>query len=568
MDLQEKSLNLKKLVSKYDSAWLLGHLSELIRNISSGKAAEPISKLTSPMRQLHYLCGLNISSKKVTNGDTHIDDKEWIQIVDLLCEIEFDYLKIFFPESIEEITDEWKRVRDVSMPSFLAYFNEGTLNYEEQTQNWITDLYSKVDIIINKELGLSTNDLLEFHNNLYLYTQNNIQAILPHGEKQSKPDWELHSRVKITPSDNMPEEMMDTFKAMKFMAIYFQDYGIIKRFYPKDIISENLNEEKVNLILSILASERKESTFIYYTSENPLYKQPIFCIENGSYQLLDSNTLINAIDKVLEKACSGNEKHKSQLIDKKGKLLEKRIINLLKKFFKKDYEYYSNYYVNGYEQDILFLWKKYAFIIEAKGYNMREPFRDPNRAFTKIKDDFNSSIGKGYKQTKRIEEYFIEKKKLVITDKNNNITKEIDTSKYELDFSIIVNLKSFGQVQNDLNTLLDIGDDDTFPWVVKLDDLEVFLLTLLAKKFKPKKFIDFLLMRENLHGKLICSDELEVCGGFLKDKITFNKSLNNKTVITLPDLTDIFDEQYHKGMGLENERFFNEKKDDSSTFFM
>ena len=51
------------------------------------------------------------------------------------------------------------------------------------------------------------------------------------------------------------------------------------------------------------------------------------------------------------------------------------------------------------------------FIIEAKGYSLREPLRDPQKAFVRIKDDFNNSIGYGYEQTKRVEKKFIEKPK-------------------------------------------------------------------------------------------------------------------------------------------------------------
>ena len=100
-------------------------------------------------------------------------------------------------------------------------------------------------------------------------------------------------------------------------------------------------------------------------------------------------------------------------------------------------------------------------------------------------------------------------------DKDGNVKETIDTTKYTQDFSIIVNLESFGQMQCDLSTLITLeNDDDVYSWAVKLDHLEIFILTMIAQKHTPKNLVDFLLMRETLHGKLICSDELEVCGGF------------------------------------------------------
>lgn len=58
------------------------------------------------------------------------NQRKWEQVVEQLNEIEREYEKLFFSYSPEEITDEWKQVRQVSMPSFLSYFNQGPLNYE------------------------------------------------------------------------------------------------------------------------------------------------------------------------------------------------------------------------------------------------------------------------------------------------------------------------------------------------------------------------------------------------------------------------------------------------------
>jgi hypothetical protein len=148
------------------------------------------------------------------------------------------------------------------------------------------------------------------------------------------------------------------------------------------------------------------------------------------------------------------------------------------------------------------------------------------------------------------------------------LIEEIDTTKYEQDFSIIVNLKSFGQIQCDLSTLIKLeNDDDVYPWAVKLDDLEIFLLTLTAQKKKPIDFVNYLLMRETLHEKLICSDELEICGGFLIGKLNPKQVERIGVVMTAPDLGDIFDKQYHKTMGFKNEKYLYEKQSGKFLFW-
>ncbi len=540
-----------------------------MKHIATGRAQEEIGMLSSPMRQLFFLGGLILSTEETHTGDNYFTKEKWDSIVQLLNEIESEYHKLFFPQPDEEIDEEWKRVRDVAMPSFLSYFNQGPLNFEEQTINWVRDLYCQLDDIIEDETGLKTEDFISVYSNIDQYVQDNFQAFSTQPEKL-KENWEDYARVEIVLAEGMPEMMQGLFEERKPMSTFMADHGIINRFKLDDIVSPNLSKEKAEKIIELLSCTRGRADFLYYTSTkpgNPLYNKPIINIGDGYFQVFEVKQIIHAIDKLLEEICSKTKENTTKMVDKKGKLLENNIVELFKNFFKKDYKCFTSYYIDGCEQDILFLWKNYAFIIEAKGYNMREPFRDPNRAFVRIKDDFKSCIGYGYKQTHRVEQIFVNQEPLNIADKDGNITDVIDTTKYkDNDFSIIVNLESFGQIQNDLKTLLEIDDDDAFPWAVRYDDLEVFLLTLIAQKKKPQLFIDFLLLREDLHGKLICSDELEVCGGFLK-KVIDDNTLEKELIITTPDLPDIFDEQYKKEMGFKNEKYLTEKRSGKYIFW-
>jgi len=563
MSLELKSEELKKLVSVYDTQWFLGDLSGLMKAIAGNLAQDQLGKLSSPMRQLFYLGGLLVSSDPSGEEEIQYSMEEWERIIVLLNEIELEYEKIFFPDGVEEITNEWKKIRKVAMPSFLSYFNQGPLNYEEQTINWVNNLYSKLDSIIELETGLKTEHFLQFYDNIDALVQGNFQGFSsPNGKL--RPNWEEYTKMKIVPADHMPAMMMKMFEEQKSMSTFMADHGIINRFYPQDIVSDNLSLDQVNKILAMLTISRSQTDFIYYTETkpgNPLYEKPIINIGDGMYQVFEVKQVLHVIEDLLETICSKTIANTTKLIEKKGKLLEDKTLSVFKKFLKKDCKIYTSYYVDGCEQDILILWKQYAFIIEAKGYKLKEPFRDPSKAFVRIKKDFKNSIGYGYKQTRRVEQKFIDQVPLKIEDKDGNILEEIDTTKYEDgDFSIIVNLKSFGPIQNDLSLLLEVDEDDVYPWVIKLDDLEVFILTMIAQKKKPMDLVNYLLMREELHGKLICSDELEICGGYLLNKINDSKNEKLEMIVTTPDLQAIFDNQYQKGMGFENEKLLAEKR--------
>ena len=224
--------------------------------------------------------------------------------------------------------------------------------------------------------------------------------------------------------------------------------------------------------------------------------------------------------------------------------------------------------LDGCEQDILVMWKEFMFVIEAKAYTNREPFRNTEKAFTRIKDDFKSCIGYAYKQCKRVEDKMKTGNPFDLTDDRGRVIRTINPADYDgNDFYIIVNQESFGQIQVDLSIFLELEEEDNYPWAVHYDDLEVFILTLIAKKKKPQIFVDFLIMREYLHGHVVCSDEGEICGDYITGELTEEIAESESIITTTPNLASVFDEQYRKGMGFKNETNWNEKHDGKTVFW-
>lgn len=96
--------------------------------------------------------------------------------------------------------------------------------------------------------------------------------------------------------------------------------------------------------------------------------------------------------------------------------------------------------------------------------------------------------------------------------------------------------------------------------------MDVFLRTIKALHKKPQFLVDFLLDREALHGHVICSDELQICGGYLMDELTSDICQSDNLIACSPELASIFDEQYRKGLGFKNERHWTEKHDGKTLF--
>ena len=184
--------------------------------------------------------------------------------------------------------------------------------------------------------------------------------------------------------------------------------------------------------------------------------------------------------------------------------------------------------------------------------------RDPIRGYDKIKSDFKTGVQKAYNQCKRLENKFNEANNFKIFDeKTNRQLYEIDTVKIKNYYSIIVTQHKYGSIQTNLSELLEKEESDLYPWSVCVDDLEIFLLGL--KKIKRSSattnFLNFLDQREYLHERVICSDELELCGLFINQQHQFRKYAIEMDDILVTDIrmSNVFDAHYQNGLGFTNE---------------
>lgn len=567
MSIESKSSQLKELVSQFDSLWFVGDLFALVA-AGPERAPDQLGQLSSPMRQLYYLAGLNLTSPLTGKGKTSYSEEEWKKMVRLLNDIEAEYIQFFTEKADELKTSGEANILKIAIPTFFSYFNQGPLNYEEQEINLMRDTFATFDALIQQEMGFSVENLITFYNSLDQQVRTNTSAHMGSSELL-RENWEEYSTVPITVMSGVPEDIIAEMDEMKPFLVYMSDKGIAQRFRPEELVSDNLSVDIINRILNKLAFTRHESDFLYYAdSENPIFQRPIISLENGLYHVCEVKQVIHAIRLMLEDFIEGQGAGdtKGAYNNKKGKVLEARITEVLTAFFgNDDFQMYTSFDLDGNEQDILVIWKAYAIIFEAKAINIREPMREPSKAYDKIKSDFKSTIQTPYNQAFRVKRKFHEGEIFTIRDTKKK-TIELDATKVEECFIVVVTQSHFGPIQTDLSYLLQLHEEDEYyPWAVKIDDLEVLLLTMTKRKARIKDFVNFLRFRQTLHGRLFCDDELEVCGGFLTRKLN-PKTVKNHQVFGNPTLSDIFDEQYRNGMGFKDEKLLQEKLSDNNLF--
>lgn len=555
IDIEAKSKELKKIVSKYDSHLFIGEIASMMNFISFENPNNSLKGLSSPERQLLYLCGLNITSEINEKEPliSQFSDEEWAKMKQLLIEIEDGYVELFYPTLEDNIDDEWINRRRVAMPAFLSYFNQGTLNYEEQDIERITDYYSLYDSIIIEHFKLRVQDFIDIYNFIDSFPNTYYEEKI--NKKPGQQSWEEWCNEtqdkKVMPwhwQKHLPEHFQNQFE-------YVYDKGGTHRFSKKRII-EKFGEDKALSFLDIFSVERQPSNFLFYTDPNIIYQKPIFRIDDDTYQAISMHRIVKAIYLTLHGFCQSKKGEK--YFKNRGNKLEDKVEKVFQKFFGNKAHVHKGYFVQqGHEQDLLFLLNGNAFIVEAKAAKKDEPRRNPDKAYEIVTRNFNGIIQDGYDQTYRVKKKFINREPLKIY-KNDNLTEhviDIRTKNYTNVFSIVVTLERFGSLQNDLSELLEVWDDDNYPWSICIDDLEVFLLTLSKLNKKLPDLVQYLKFREKVHGRLYCGDELELCGLFLNDRIRPQLVKTEKTIATKPDYANIFDYYYEKkGLGFENEK--------------
>lgn len=547
--IDKLSKELKEYIRKYSHQSFVAQFCYLCNahwRMQSGSV-----KLHSPVRQLMYLVSLYHST--AFNGNERFESygEEYENIVRLLNEIEEYYVNTPTNLITPDYTDESLKRLFISNSTFLNYYLNASLSYFEQDVERIRQTFQHFESHIKDESGLGIQDFIDF---FLLITNLEIKIYNQYFNHKYSPD--QHTLI-IKMRDNPTSLTNDELLQVSCLA----ENGVLGLGIPINKLKEGMPSEKVDKILVIFTMIRNENeNYLYYTDTCDYLSKPLLMTDSDNITFLYSKQLITAIYDYLFELCKVVDKNGRKVLRRREDYLEDKTSEVFRNFFGKEATMYSNYQVNGSEKDLLILKGKYAYIIECKANKYRIPFRDPIKAYDRINDDFKKSIGKGYQQAKEIEDLFNGDKPFDIKNERGKIIETIYPEKFVEVFTIVVTQERFGQIQCDLSYLLEIDEDDNFPWAVFIDDLESFLITLKRKKNHLFEFPVFLLEREKLHGRLFCSDELELCAYFLFERDNFFKYCNSEAFfISSPDVHQFFDLLYHVGFGFKNELNISDK---------
>jgi hypothetical protein len=558
-DMKKKlNANTDELASRllrYDSISMLRVIAD---RLSFPDYTSPYMRsLSSPYNQLFYLAGLVLANPS-RNGQ-HIDEKSWCEIEQLLETIFSSYIYRFLPDSLQEAgkaSQEWFRIREVSMKVFLKYYNESILAHNEQIIERLSCLFGKFNDIIQQKIGLEVEEIIRIIGWIQTKEQSKLDSFYEIGAKAKvegdilinkwkQEGWnERNARKSIrgTKLEILLEEMRNLEADMLVLDLHE--------------FEQTFGNEVVNSFFSLFMSKLGDKySFKYMTDTNPAALAPIVKIDDKQAVCLSIRQLYIAAMKHLENVTKNSLKAPSYYRHR-GKWVENKTYEIASKYFSKGKIHRNIYELpnSQNEHDILILINDTILIIEVKTSPPKPPPVDPVKAFIRIRDAFSRSdtgIQKAYDQGLSLKDLIEGKDQVDLYDKQGNKVLEIDRSHYKQGFNIIcITLDDFGALATDLSLLLEKRANENYPFVTNLYDFETLLWGFEKENRNEVDFLRYLDCRKKLHGKVHTFDELEIAGYFLKygDFGEFSKADRVSLDISY---ASIFDKHYFAEHGVE-----------------
>lgn len=537
--ITQKSINLKNFVSQYSTESFAGFFAYFIRQESPFGEGGGINQFKSRLKDLTYLIALNAFSENKGYEIFKLDNK----LVEKLA------------KDVEEIKTAYEGVQEYSVNyllhtmAFQNYFHNGTLSYINQDLEKIRRVFSPYDAAIEEHFGINVDTAIEIYKHTELIFKIRFESVMAYAKTKEFEQFlkDINSKKYSFEEglEKLPQAVQDGF-------LRFSDNTYESFLFTNEDLYLSFEKQKVDKFLALFSCSPSPRNYLYYTDQNPLEETPILKLGENKYLHIYQRQIAIAIYNRFHSFLLKEEKYFDKIRKYRDNELEKKVSEIFKDFFKKESHVYENYYVlKNHEQDLLITWKGFAFIIEIKASKMREPLRDVEKAIVKIKDDFKKSIQYGYKQCKRVEDLFKEGEPFNILNADNKILHTVNPKKYHTVFSIIVTLERWGALQSNLDLLLEKEKEDSFPWSVYIDDLEIALMSF-KRLYRNHigNFVSYLKARMKLHGRSYTIDELDICAEYFMDTPNFIKNTNqtNMTIMYSPKNQNYFDDLYHHGL--------------------
>lgn len=545
---------------------LLIHAMRMILELEYRTVSPLYQHLQSPMRQTLYLMDVyySISDREEL---VEMDAERWNRIALLLDEIEMTYfINIGFPNNGDLFHDHRDEQVGVALATFMGYFGNALMSYEEQTHDRIIRYLKPYDSYIQSHYGFTVDEALLFILHVRQLNNDKLNDTLksftdPFSFYMSHPEeWRKLTQKFIDRGVTDPHEWKNQPELNGMLKVLTKNPGEI-HIHSRDVLLDvDIDGDVLQRLLAFFSYDKQsiQGKTVYYAGKHHSESHPLIRLDDRYLCPINKFLLegmFYRIDDELMRDQELGQKYKQD----KDKAFEKKVEELFRCFFPPKTKIFTHYSVDGVaENDLLVVIGDTCIVVEIKNCGFREPFRDPIKSFPRIKKDYSKAIQLGYEQCKRVEDVLLSGNDIDILEASNmkKVQYHLKSKNIRAVWSVVVTDFKYGIIQTDLASLLDKDEDSLYPWSVCVDDIEAFFLLMrkMLKGIASHRFVEFLEYRERLHGHVLCSDELEICGWYLNDREQFKGCADMESVInTSPNMGTIFDAYYRVGLGFKNE---------------
>jgi hypothetical protein len=490
--------------------------------------------------------------------EDEVEDANWQEVIRCLNEIFVQYSLMFFPSKEEEsdVDEQWIKHRRVAMPFFLNYFNTFPLLTGEQVYERIRSWFNPFADAVAEAIGLTPEKILEV---LIWLIDDEVQATVDNLREAFRDAGKEHqrfmSRAKV--EGWTLEEMRARASGSDVAEAVLKLTAAGEDVFCFDLrrLESRFSVETAQKFLKVFSSHRGQFPgYFYPTEQNPAELHPIFLLENGKAFLPSAHMLafaaLRRMDALLRESSS-----RSAYFRHRDNEVHRKAAASFETFLPKEARIYQNVYETPdahFEHDILISIGDVFLVVEAKASPPREPLRDADKAFERIRDDFrrDSGIQGAFEQASRLRSLLLQGNAILYGRDGSQVLK-VPSVPAEV-FCICVTGDSYSSLATDLSQLLKKSEDDPYPWAVGVHELETLLSGFVEVGKGADDFLEYLRERITLHGKVFSTDELEYAGIFLQSGVgTLRHYCDQGDIVVLqPDTSNIFDEIYKRKHGI------------------
>ena len=255
---------------------LLVHAMRLFVELDIRSTSPLYEHLQSPMRQTLYMVDVFYSIVDRTET-VEMDEARWDRIAQLLDEIEMTYfVNIAFPNDGDLFHDERDDQVGVSLSTFIGYFGNALLIYEEQTLDRIVRYFKPYDSQIEASYGFTIDEALRFFLHVRKINNDQLNAIVnPYTNTFSRyannpEEWQKLTQKFIDRGVTDPREWLLQPELSELLETMQTNPGEIYIHSREELLNVDIVPDHLQRLVGFFTYDKKslEGQTIYYADKH------------------------------------------------------------------------------------------------------------------------------------------------------------------------------------------------------------------------------------------------------------------------------------------------------------